>query len=371
MAFGLPVSLVLHAALLVWAIFVATTQPLPKTPEDVPVEVALISVKDFETRQKKGDADAKQAESAPQPKPSEIVAKQEAPKPKPPTPAPPPPPAAAEPPPPPPADPIAAKIAALPEPAPEPPKPPEPKKAEPPPPPEKDPIAEALALEQARQKAAAEAKAKADAEARAAAEAKARKDAADKKKRDDTEKKRLADLKAAADLKKKQDDAKKAVPFDQQIAAAIGKSEDAQPKANIDKDPTKRGAPPPPSDAASTAKTKGPSAGTKDGKDNRLTAREEDMLKGMIKTALAKCWRVPGGGGVGETPVVTVKWQLRPDGTLSGEPKVVDRIASPAAQAAADAAIRAVIVCAPFSLPADKYSAWREITWEFDPRSVL
>ena len=353
MVFGLPVSVLLHASLLAWALFVVMRSPL-RLPDEIPIEVAMISVKDFEARQKQGDVNAKQAESAPQPKPSEIVAKQEAPKPKPPEPAPPPPPAA---------DPIAEKIAALPEPKPEP-----PKQAEPPPP-EKDPIAEALALEQAKAKQAAEAKAKAEAEARAKAEAEARrqKELADKKKREEAEKQRL---KALAEKKKREDDAKKA--FDpNRIAKAIEGAEEAPQKANIDKDPTKRGAPPPASEASTPTKAKGPSAGTKDGRDNRLTAREEDMLKGLIKTALARCWRVPGGGSVGETPVVTVKWFLRPDGSLDGEPRVMDRASSPAAQAAADAAVRAVIVCAPFSLPPDKYSAWREITWEFDPRSVL
>ena len=356
MTFGLPVSVLLHAALLAWAIFVVTRTPPLRLPDEFPVEVALISIKDFETRQKKGDINAKQSETAPQPKPAEVVARQVAPKPKPPEPGPPPPPAAAEPPPP--KDTIAEQLAALPEP-----------KPEPPPPPEKDPIAEALALEQAKQKAEAEARAKAEAEARAKAEAEAKrqKELAEKKKREDVERKRLKEL---ADKKKREDDARKA--FDpNRIAKAIEGAEDAPQKATIDKDPTKRGAPLPPSDALSTAKAKGPGAGTKDGKDSRLSAREEDLLKGLIKTALARCWRVPGGGSAGETPVVTVKWFLRPDGSLDGEPRVVDRIASPAAQAAADAAVRAVIVCAPFSLPPDKYSAWREITWEFDPRSVL
>jgi colicin import membrane protein len=367
MTFGLPLSALLHGLLLAWAVFAVIATPPLKLPEEVPVEVAILSVKDFETQQKRGQEDAKQLDAAPQPKPSENVAKQEAPRPKPPVPAaPPPPPPAAEPPA---KDPIADKLAALPEPKPEPPKPPEPKKAEPPPPPEKDAIAEALALEQAKAKAEAEAKARAEAAAKAKAAADAKAAAEAEAKRKEIARKEAERRQKLAEQKKKLEDAKKFDP--NKIAAAIGAGEEAPQKALVDKDPTKKGGAPAQSEATTRSQIKGPAAGTKTGTSDRLTAREEDLLKGMIKGALARCWRVPGGGSAGETPVVTVKWRLRPDGTLDGEPNVVERNLTDAGRAAADAAIRAVIVCAPFQLPADKYQAWREITWEFDPRSVL
>ena len=38
---------------------------------------------------------------------------------------------------------------------------------------------------------------------------------------------------------------------------------------------------------------------------------------------------------------------------------------------AAEAAVRAVRECSPFDLPADKYSTWRTITWEFDPSQMM
>lgn len=62
----------------------------------------------------------------------------------------------------------------------------------------------------------------------------------------------------------------------------------------MDKDPTKKG-----QQAAGTSKTAtatGREAGTATGTDTVLSAREQDLLKGMIKARLAECWRLPGGG---------------------------------------------------------------------------
>ena len=102
-----------------------------------------------------------------------------------------------------------------------------------------------------------------------------------------------------------------------------------------------------------------------------LSAREQDLLKGKISAQLRGCWRLPGGGGGIETVVVTVHWRLRPDGSLDGEPQVERPQATPVFQIAAEAAVRAVKACAPFTLPPDKYSAWRAIIWDFDPREML
>jgi colicin import membrane protein len=40
-------------------------------------------------------------------------------------------------------------------------------------------------------------------------------------------------------------------------------------------------------------------------------------------------------------------------------------------QIAAEAAMRAVKACSPFTLPPDKYAAWKMIIWDFDPREML
>lgn len=359
MARGFVISLVLHLGLLAWALIgFAATRPLPS--EDIePVEVSIISVQDLVTRQKQGDVTSKVEEAAPPPKPSPVVAAVESPKP---APAPPPPPAAAPPPP----APEPAKVEAPPPPAP---------KAEPPPP-APDQIALAIAKEEdlrkaeaeAAAKAAAEAKAKADAEAKARAEAEAKAKA-----------KAIADAKAKAIAKAKADAAKKAAEAKAKTEAAkaasfedlVAKSiEGATEKPELlDKDPRKKaGGAQSPQTVASAATAKGPTAGSPTGRDQVNTARDEDMLRALIRQALASCWRLPTAGGDSRTiPVVKLSWRMRPDGSLDGEPKVVAREESPIGVVAADAAVRAVQSCR-FGLPADKYALWREIDWTFDPR---
>ena len=202
------------------------------------------------------------------------------------------------------------------------------------------------AAAKAKADAAAKAKAEADAKRRALAEAKRKADAEAKKKADAEAKK--FDLNKTADLLKNLPD-------------------DGTPQDMMDKDPKKRGATAAAADQTSKTAQKGPVAGTKNGTDTKLTAQEKDMLTGIIQSALTQCWRKPAVGSSEQAPVVTIKWRLKQDGTLDGQPQVVDRVTTPMAEAAAQAAVRAVISCNKFDLPPDKYAAWREITWEFDP----
>lgn len=345
MPFGLLISLSCHVALLAWAfVSMRAVQELP-TPDTPAISADIITPSEF-LRLKQGSEDAKNLETKANDKPTPDDSKNETKKP---DNAPPPPPAEAPPPPPEP-----PKV--------EPPKPPEPdpiaKQIEqPPPPPEPAPgptPEEQKLLEQKieEQRLADEAKKKAEEDAK-------------KKAEDEARKKKLAD-----ELKKKKaDEAKK--KFDpSKIASLLEKApNDAAPKALIDKDPTKKG-----QQAAGTSQTAtatGKEAGTATGTDSVLSAREQDLLKGMIKGQLAQCWRLPGGGGGTETPVVTLRWRLRPDGELDGEPAVKSAPSDPLGQAAADAAMRAVRGCQPFRLPAESYEGWKDIEWVFDPRQML
>lgn len=103
-----------------------------------------------------------------------------------------------------------------------------------------------------------------------------------------------------------------------------------------------------------------------------LSAREQDLLKGMIKSQMTECWRPPGTAGGTEAPVVTVRWFMKVDGTLNGEPQVISAPPSTAGQVYAEAAVRAVKSCQPLRLPPDKYEGgWKQIDWTFDPREML
>ena len=88
------------------------------------------------------------------------------------------------------------------------------------------------------------------------------------------------------DAKKKAAEAKK---FDaNKLASLIDKApDDAQQKALLDKDPKKKG-----QQAAGTSQTAtatGKEAGTATGAAAVLSAREQDLLKGIIKQALTAC----------------------------------------------------------------------------------
>jgi len=381
--FGLVLSLAFHAALLGWALLSMRSIPA-LTPDTPAIAADIITPSEF-LRLKQGSEDAKNLETKAKEEPKPDDSKNDTQKP-----------SNAAPPPPPPAEQQPQEVAKVePPPEAEPPKPAEPPKADdqPKPPPPPDPIAKKLEepppppepapgptpdekkileqkLEQERQ--AEEAKKKADEEAKKKAEEEARKKAEEKKKAEEAaKKKRAAELK-----KKKQEEARKKAEaakkqFDpSRIASILDKSpDDAPPKALLDKDPRKKGQQA--AGSSATSDKTGREAGTATGTDTVLSLREQDMLKGMIKSQLNGCWRPPGTGGGEEVPVVDLHWEMNSDGSLIGEPRVTSAPPTTAGQVYAEAALRAVKMCSPFRLPPDKYSAWKSVDWTFDPRQML
>lgn len=103
------------------------------------------------------------------------------------------------------------------------------------------------------------------------------------------------------------------------------------------------------------------------GRGTKMTSTEIDVLRSTI----SQCWNVPAGAPNPETLVVRLKLFLNQDGTVARRPELLDtagRAATdPYFRAAAEAAIRAVQVCAPYSLPQDKYDDWSEVTINFRP----
>ena len=359
---GLTASLLLHLSVLAWALLSFQMTPHLDLPDVQPISVSIIQPSDV-TRIKEGDPDAKEleAKAKDEAKPEQFT--KEAPKPKPVT-APPP---AAEPPPPPPeeakaeppkpeppkeepkADPIADKIAALPPPKPEP--------APGPTPEEKKALEEKIEQD------------------RIAAEQKK----AEEQRKLEEQRKKEEEKKKAEEKKRKEEELKKKKEHEKKLADARRKAEEAKKKkfdadriaALIDKSPDKKGGPTGASPPTKPTNYTGPTAGERGGKDSVLSAREQDLLAGMLKAQIAPCWRLPGAGGGTENPVVTLRWRLKPDGSLDGEPQLARPASGPLGGLANEAAIRAVKGCAPFKLPAEHYAAWKEVIWEFDPSKML
>lgn len=357
MPFGLTVSIILHGGALLW-MYLAMLNTAPLTPaEPAPIEVALITPSDL-LALKKGSTTATELEAKAKEEPKPEVSKVEAEKPKPITaqelpvePTPPEPEKKAEAPPP------------------EPPKP-EPPKEEP----KKDPIAEKLAelpveptppgptpdeLAKIEEEKKAEEARKADEQRKAEEEKKKAEDEKKKKAEEEKKKKEQERKKKLAEQKRKEDEKKKKQEQADRLAALL------------DKDPTRKGAPNSAAAPQNPTDYTGPTAGAAEGDAPRLSVREQDLLRSQISQQLRRCWKLPGGGGGIETMVVTLRWRMLPDGSLDGEPALESPQSGPVYQIAAEAAMRAVKACSPFTLPADRYWAWKSIIWDFDPREML
>ncbi len=345
MGAGLFTSILFHAALLAWAILSIQRTPELRRPDPEPIAIAMITPSEF-LALKKGSETAKELEAKASEKPTEVQSKLEAEKPKPvlaPTP-----PAEAEPAKPEPAKPEPVKPADAPPPL----DPIAQKLAEAPPPePVPGPTPEELKKQEEEKKAVEEAQKKAEEEKKKKAEEK--KKAEQKKKAEEAKKK-------AAEAKRKEEEKKKKESVSDRLAALL------------DKDPTKKGAPATASEPTKPTDYKGPTAGTETGDSPVLSVREQDLLRGMLQRQLARCWRLPGAGGGTETPIVTLRWKMRPDGTLESDPRIEKPASGPLASLATESAMRAVKGCQPFDLPPDLYATgWQEIIWEFDPSSML
>jgi colicin import membrane protein len=348
---GLAVSFLLHASLLAWAVLTIRATPPLKLPEPIPVEVAIISADEL-VRLRQGNRDSKNLDAEGQEGAGKQPPKKEPPK----TAAPPP----APPPPPPPQaettkpqeDEIAKKLAALPPPAKKEP-PPEPALTPGPTPEDQKKLADKV--EEERKRAEAEAKAKADAEAkRKAAEEKKKRDeqlkklAEQKKKREEEQKKRVASLEDR--LKNLPDDSTPKALVSQQVKAAAP----AGAKSDV---PTK---------------SKGPVAGAPEGKDKQLTASQASMLGTLMKQQVSRCWNINSGLEGIDKIVVQVEVKLKQDGTLAQPPKVVAAQNTPIFKDAADSAVRALVKCEPYELPADLYQGgWDYMVVTFDPKRMF
>jgi len=100
----------------------------------------------------------------------------------------------------------------------------------------------------------------------------------------------------------------------------------------------------------------------------KLTQSEMDALRAQIQ----RCWNVPAGALDAENLKVSVKFKLDPSGGVEGRPEIISGGGSGGVErAAAESARRAILQCAPYNLPADKYSAWADVIVNFDPTDMF
>jgi len=125
-----------------------------------------------------------------------------------------------------------------------------------------------------------------------------------------------------------------------------------------------------PSRQAVTGATLNASAalGTSRGTSQTLSQSELDAMRAK----LASLWNVQPGTEHPEELFVTVRIRLNPDRRLAAPPQVVSTGSSPRYQAAADAAVRAVLQGQPYTMLRDEtYDQWKYMDIDFDPKSMF
>ncbi len=100
----------------------------------------------------------------------------------------------------------------------------------------------------------------------------------------------------------------------------------------------------------------------------QLSQSELDALRGQIQ----RCWSIIPGMAGAEEVRVRVSMQLSPDGTIAGQPQVSASGGPDGTQRAlSSGALRAVMRCAPYQLPAEKYETWANVVVNFDPSQMF
>ncbi len=102
----------------------------------------------------------------------------------------------------------------------------------------------------------------------------------------------------------------------------------------------------------------------------QLSSSELDAVRSQI----AGCWYIDPGKKGADTLVVEIHVDLGSDGSVLGNPEIVDtaRAATdPVFEAAAEAARRALLKCSPLHLPPAKYDTWKSTTFRFNPSGML
>ncbi|MBC2861068.1 cell envelope biogenesis protein TolA [Stappia sp. 28M-7] len=123
-----------------------------------------------------------------------------------------------------------------------------------------------------------------------------------------------------------------------------------------------------PAGGSSSNSTQPASLGSRRGQSGVTMSQSEiDALRGQI----SRCWNPPAGAAGAGDLTVKLKFSLTIAGEIDREPSVINSSSNPTFGIAAESARRAVLRCAPYSLPAAKYEAWREVEIEFDPRELL
>lgn len=102
-----------------------------------------------------------------------------------------------------------------------------------------------------------------------------------------------------------------------------------------------------------------------------MTLSEIDAIRRQIQP----CWNFPAGAQDAGSLRVLIRIRLNRDGSVRGEPKVLDQtrfVGDRRFRVAAEAGIRALKNprCSPLELPREKFDQWKVLTIDFDPSKL-
>ncbi len=105
----------------------------------------------------------------------------------------------------------------------------------------------------------------------------------------------------------------------------------------------------------------------------KMSPSLSDQLDGLLLEQYKRCWNVvPGTGQQKYIPEIHV--QYRPDGSLIGQPELLNPTSDPNLRALADSAMRAVWRCDPLRIPVQYqpyYEQWKSLTIRFNQDEML
>ena len=87
----------------------------------------------------------------------------------------------------------------------------------------------------------------------------------------------------------------------------------------------------------------------------------------MFKEQVNRCWKVPYGGIENQNPLAVIDIKLKRDGTLDGTPVSETAPTTQYLRVYLESAMRALLECQPYKLPAAFYDEWKYFAPEFSP----
>jgi hypothetical protein len=102
--------------------------------------------------------------------------------------------------------------------------------------------------------------------------------------------------------------------------------------------------------------------------DAQLSQSEIDAFRQRV----SGCWNPPAGVDVNSSLYVDLRILLKPDGSLVQKPIIVAGSATALGPALAESAVRALLVCQPFTMfKPEHYDQWKDMQIRFNPHELL